>query len=105
MNTVKVILHCAGHCIETAARKELERLMGDYFEGKGDLPSLEAKISLLSDFLHSANFPSLRASDPRLSGEMDCTVALMRNENGRFTFEFREKVRTREGLRNCTIFF
>ncbi len=90
MTAVEVILRCVGHCVETAARREFERLMGEYFDGKGKLENIEARIELLSDFLNSADFPALRASDPRLSGEVDSVVIIQRNDDQKYTMIFRE---------------
>lgn len=81
MAAAEVILRCAGHCVETAARREFERLMGDYFDGKEDSGIIEAQIALLSDFLNTADFPALRASDPRLSGEVASVVVITRNDD------------------------
>lgn len=81
MGSVEIILQCVGHCVETAARREFERLMGNYFDEKGNSENLETRIELLSNFLNTANFPALRASDPRFSGETPGPVALIKDEN------------------------
>jgi len=47
------------HCIETAARKEHQRLVQGYLAGKGS-PDFEQKIDLLRAFLESADFRKLR---------------------------------------------
>ncbi len=78
MASTQIILHCSGHCVETAARREFETLMNEYFDGKGSL-DIEAKLDLLSLFLRTADFPALRASDPRLSGVVDSRVLLIRD--------------------------
>ena len=80
MASTRIILHCSEHCVETAARREFEKLMSDYFDGKGS-SDIEAKLELVSLFLRTADFPALRASDLRLSGEMDSRVLLIRDPN------------------------
>lgn len=88
MGSVKVILHCKGHCIETAAKKEFESLMAQYFDATGNTEMIEMQIALLSDFLKTANFPKLRSSDPRLSGEIESTVVLERHGDKDYILQF-----------------
>lgn len=85
---VRLTLHLSGHCVETAARKEFKRLMDAAFDETGDNPELEARIELVRAFLASADFPALRASDPRLAGEKDAALALSRGDNGGIMLEF-----------------
>ncbi len=49
-----------GHCIETTASLEFNRLIEDYMDQSGEVPELEVKIELMRDFLVSADFPALR---------------------------------------------
>jgi hypothetical protein len=86
----RVTLHLAGHCVETAARKEFKRLMDAAFDEPGDSPEQEARIELVRAFLASADFPALRASDPRLGGEVDAAVVLSRGPLGEIKMEIRE---------------
>ncbi len=62
--------------------------MGDYFEGKGNVKNIEAKIELLSNFLNTADFPALRASDPRLSGELDSVVVITGSGDKKYSITF-----------------
>lgn len=71
------------HCIETAAKMEYRRLMGDYFASDTTRSAeIEDKIALLKEFVESSDFPALRASDERLSGTIDSRVTLYRDEDG-----------------------
>jgi hypothetical protein len=79
---VMVNLNVKNHCIETAARMELNRLMETYFKTDDVEGELDGKIELIRDFLEKSDFPGLRSSDPRLSGEREAEVILSRNGNG-----------------------
>jgi len=79
---VVVNLNVKNHCIETAARIELNRLMETYFRTDDVEGELDGKIELIRDFLEKSYFPGLRSSDPRLSGERESEVILSRNGNG-----------------------
>ncbi len=84
----RVILSLDGHCVETAARHEFKRLMDAIFDETGDTTELEARIELVRAFLESADFPTLRASDPRLSGEIKASVELSRDAGGGTRLDF-----------------
>jgi len=47
------------HCIETTARKEYQRLVQEYLDGKGT-PDFQERADLLRSFLESADFRKLR---------------------------------------------
>ena len=79
---VMVNLSVKNHCIETAARIELNRLMETYFKTDDVEGELDGKIELIRDFLEKSDFPGLRSSDPRLSGERESLVVLTRNGSG-----------------------
>lgn len=79
---VVVSLNIKHHCIETAARMELNRLMETYFKTDDVEGELDGKIELIRDFLEKSDFPGLRSSDPRLSGESESEVILSRNGTG-----------------------
>lgn len=85
---VRVTLNLSGHCVETAARREFRRLMDSAFDGTGGNIELEARIELIRAFLDAADFPGLRASDPRLAGEGGATVVLSRRTDGAFSIEY-----------------
>lgn len=48
------------HCVETAARKEYERLVKAYLRGEGEEEETERKVELLREFLECADFGRLR---------------------------------------------
>jgi hypothetical protein len=79
---VEVKLHLLNHCIETEARNEYRQLMDKYFSTDDLEGELDEKIELLRDFLEISDFPKLRASDARLSGEQESHVVIKRNGNG-----------------------
>jgi len=82
-----VTLSLRGHCVETAAKQEYRLLTGRYFEaGEAEAPVLEKKIGLLREFIESADFAGLRASDPRLSGEVESEVVIFFREDGAVGF-------------------
>ncbi len=72
------------HCIETAAKKAYERLLGEYFQKSAaarDKIGLEMQIELLKRFLENADFAFLRNRYPELSGRWDTEVRLNIPEN------------------------
>ncbi len=77
-----ITLHLNGHCIETAARRELKRLMDACFDGEGDISPLEESLELLGEFLSTQDFKALRSSDSRLDGTVESTVHLTRDPAG-----------------------
>ncbi len=77
-----ITLHLKGHCIETAAKRELKRLMDACFDGEGDISALEESLELLSEFLLTQDFKALRSSDGRLDGTVESTVQLTRGPAG-----------------------
>ncbi len=77
-----VTLHLKGHCIETAAKRELKRLMDACFDGEGDISALEQSLELLTEFLSTRDFKALRSSDSRLDGTIESTVHLTRGPAG-----------------------
>ncbi len=80
---VEIILDLQGHCIETAAKHEYKRLMDQVFTEEISDSSIEEKIELLSDFLNTADFSALRASDEQLAGISGGSARLSRSEKDR----------------------
>jgi hypothetical protein len=72
------------HCIETEAKRELDKLMSGYFnmDGKKTAALIEEQIELISEFLKVSDFKKLRASDSRLSGGQKSEVLLYRDVCG-----------------------
>ncbi len=78
-----------GHCIETEVKNEFRRLMDSFFTGD-DSPEIQGKIEFLRDFIEVADFPMLRASDPRMNGDPPSIVSLSRS-GGDFSVAVRDK--------------
>jgi hypothetical protein len=78
-----VNLHLKNHCIETEAKKMFRKMMDDYFTTDDESGVFEEKISLLREFIEGCDFCALRASDMRLSGEVESNVELKRNSRGK----------------------
>lgn len=59
---MEVVLHIAGHCIETSAKKRYERLVQELLKEEDEEREkiLEEELELLLDFLKKANFSELR---------------------------------------------
>lgn len=65
---VTIKLELNGHCIETAAKEKLQQLLDAMFQTDTEDLQLQALYQLLYDFIHTADFAQLRASDERLAG-------------------------------------
>ena len=58
---MEIIIDTSGHCIETASKKEYERLIQQYFKSDpAEKSILEQQIEALAYFLEYADFPGLR---------------------------------------------
>jgi hypothetical protein len=56
------------HCIETVARNEYRRCLGEFFRPDRSNPELEARLETLQRFLEQADFRSLRReSEPLIA--------------------------------------
>ncbi len=77
----QVKLHLHDHCIETEAKRELKRLMDLYFESDDKAQVIEEQIQILEKFLNRSDFPTLRASDERLSGIVESVVYVSIDED------------------------
>lgn len=80
---VIIKLQLNGHCIETAAKEELQRLLDTMFQSQTEDQELQKKYQLLYDFIHTADFRQLRASDERLTGIVPATCEIYTDENGK----------------------
>jgi hypothetical protein len=85
----QVKLHLKDHCIETEAKRELRRLMNIFFESGSSPADLIESIDILEKFLARSDFPSLRMSDLRLSGDNESIVYITADEEDtvRLSFE------------------
>jgi hypothetical protein len=84
---IAVKIHIKNHCIETEARNEYSRLMDSYFSTDDVEGELDERIELLRDFLEKSDFPKLRSSDGRLSGERESDVVITRSPQGSITLD------------------
>jgi len=59
---MEVVLHLAGHCIETAAKRRYERLVQELLKEEDEEKEkrMEEELELLLDFLKKADFSELR---------------------------------------------
>jgi len=75
-----------GHCIETEARRQRDRLVKEILSS-ADEHSHGARghrdLELLTDFLTNTDFRALRARRTELDGSGPLTVEIMRTENGK----------------------
>jgi hypothetical protein len=85
----QVKLHLKDHCIETEAKRKLRRLMNIFFENDNPPADLIESIDILEKFLTRSDFPSLRSSDMRLSGDIESIVYITIDgeDNIRVSFE------------------
>ncbi len=74
---MEIVLSLKNHCIETAAKKEYERLIQGYFKNKLKGKSwLEVRIEALKYFLERADFSRLRSFYPELCGSVELPIKL-----------------------------
>lgn len=67
------------HCLETAARREYERLALSLLRGEDPGEGVEEKLELLREFLETTDFRSLRASsEGRIRERGEAWAALFR---------------------------
>ncbi|MEW6525341.1 MAG: hypothetical protein AB1444_01580 [Spirochaetota bacterium] len=64
--TIKLILN--EHCIETAAKEALQKLLDAMLQSETEDKNLQEQYQLLYDFIQTTDFKKLRASDERLTG-------------------------------------
>jgi hypothetical protein len=75
-----------GHCIETEARRQRDRLMKEILSSADEHshgPGVHRDLELLTDFLTGTDFRALRARRAELDGSRRLTVEIMRTENGK----------------------
>jgi hypothetical protein len=84
----QVKLHLKDHCIETEAKRELRRLMNIFFESDNPPADLIESIDILEKFLTRSDFPSLRSSDMRLSGDIESIVCITTDEEDNIRVRF-----------------
>jgi len=80
---VTIKLHLNGHCIETAAKEKLKQLHDELICSDMNDIHLEEQYQLLYDFIHTADFKWLRASNERLTGVISTECELYRDINGK----------------------
>ena len=75
-----------GHCIETEARRQRDRLVKEILSSADDHshgPGVQRDLELLTDFLTDTDFRALRARRTELAGSGRITVEILRTENGK----------------------
>lgn len=85
--TSSLTLKLNGQCIETCAKKELNRMMDDYFTIDDTEGMLDENIEMLREFVETTNFEKLKKSDARLNGNDNSSVKLSRDKNGKINLE------------------
>jgi len=87
MKTISVTLHTGTHCIETEAKNSFRRLTGQLLETENEQEAavLGQQLGLLREFIGTADFNALRASDERLAGIVQGICVVARNSNGKVT--------------------
>ncbi len=81
---MEICLKLKHYCIETAAKKEYEKMVNGYFKnGHSDSDKfvVEAKIEALKFFLEQADFRQLRGTYNDLGGSNELKVKLKIPEN------------------------
>lgn len=80
MNTMfKITLKIESHCIETAAKEKLQELIDTMITREEEDSTLQTQYELLYEFIHTADFKALRASDERLAGIVPCKCEIFKN--------------------------
>ncbi len=75
-----------GHCIETEARRQRDRLVKEILSSADEHttgPGVHRDLELLTDFLTNEDFHELRARRTELDGSGLVTVEIMRTEDGK----------------------
>ncbi len=81
MEEGELLLTLDDGCIETTARRLEQRLTRALLDGPADAAAATA-LELLTHFLQTADFRSLRARDPDLAGASGAVVRLRRGTDG-----------------------
>ena len=79
--SIRIKLELKDHCIETVAKRELKRLIVLYFEDDESTFEIVNRIEILQRFLNESDFPTLRSSDIRLSGDVESIVYISQDED------------------------
>ena len=80
-------LHLFKHCIETEAKNKFKSLMDQCFNSEEIDDKLKDQVEIIRQFIKESDFKKLRASDKRLTGEIESDVIIKRNESGRVILE------------------
>lgn len=82
---VTVTLHTGTHCIETGAKNEFRRLTALLLESCDEKDVIEPgrQLELLREFIETADWNGLRASDERLAGARPGACVIARDSDGK----------------------
>ena len=75
-----------GHCIETEARRQRDKLEKEILSSADEHtpePEVYRDLELLTDFLTGTDFRALRARRTELEGSRRLTVDILRTKNGK----------------------
>jgi hypothetical protein len=75
---MEIVFHLKGHCIETAAKKEYERLVKELLKEENE--EKEQLLEMLVEFLKKANFSELRSAG--FDGRKEMMVRVRRESDG-----------------------
>ena len=90
--SARIKFHLKEHCIECAAKRELNDLMNECFSKSTVSKDVEEKIELVRRFLTESDFAKLR-SDERLSGIIESFICISTDENNELNMEICETER------------
>lgn len=85
-----VKLNLKNHCIETASKRYLDKLIKQAMDEEEPNEELEKTIHMMQRILNSMDFAYLRSSDERLAGGKDVNVILY-DEYGEIRLKVEEK--------------
>ncbi|MGQ9474601.1 MAG: hypothetical protein ACUVRX_07115 [Actinomycetota bacterium] len=86
-----------GHCLETAARREYQRLTLAYLRGELEDSEAEERIELLREFLERADFAGLRQASERRIREGRGTAFTLFREGEEMRYGFVDEVDGADG--------
>lgn len=85
MAKIQIKLHTGTHCVETEAKNMLRRITELILntDDETEVCELGIQLELLREFVETADFNYLRASDERYAGMVEAVCILSRCKNGK----------------------